>query len=108
MVTEAPLLDVVKTLNRVVKEQPTLPLRDQGENENYDPQKVLVNLKEQDFTKLATNDEAILGKSFKDESTWAEMAKPVNLKHLFKCMVRSTCSFTSENAAKFRYASFLT
>jgi hypothetical protein len=42
------------------------------------------------------------GADLKDADSLQELLKPVNLKHLFKCMVRSGCAFSSDNAAKFR------
>ena len=38
----------------------------------------------------------------KDESSMQELLRVVKLKHLFKCMARNGCSFSSDNAAKFR------
>ena len=38
----------------------------------------------------------------KDEKSLQELMKPVNLKHLFKCMSKTDCSFSSDNAAKFQ------
>ena len=38
----------------------------------------------------------------KDESSMQELLRVVKLKHLFKCMARNGCAFSSDNAAKFR------
>ena len=38
----------------------------------------------------------------KDESSMHDLLRLVKLKHLFKCMARNNCSFSSDNAAKFR------
>ena len=38
----------------------------------------------------------------KDEASMQELLKAVKLKHLFKCMAKTGCSFSSDNAAKFR------
>ncbi len=38
----------------------------------------------------------------KDETSMQELLKIVKLKHLFKCMAKTGCSFSSDNAAKFR------
>ena len=98
--TKISLLDVVKTLqNRSDEPSPT---KDNNDNKNIiDPKTALLQWNNKDFLKLSSND-VLQEKEFKDESAWSEMTKPVNLKHLFKCMLRSSCSFTSDNAAKFR------
>lgn len=38
----------------------------------------------------------------KDETSMQELLKIVKIKHLFKCMAKTECSFSSDNAAKFR------
>ena len=99
--TKVSLLDVVKTLQEKSDELSLTRDTVTKEQSMLDPKMALLHCKNNDFLKLSSN--AFLPeKEFKDESAWSEMTKPVNLKHLFKCMLRSSCSFTSDNAAKFR------
>ena len=47
-------------------------------------------------------DQKFVAADLKDEKCWQELTKPVNMKHLFKCMAKIDCAFSSDNAAKFR------
>jgi hypothetical protein len=58
---------------------------------------------------VSFNEEVCLQKSVespsspgKDETSMQELLRVVKLKHLFKCMARNGCAFSSDNAAKFR------
>ena len=98
---EAALLDIVKIMTKDENEQPNAPLKDDKKTGDPDAKSALFNCKDRTFLTLGTN-KIEFEKGFKNETSLAEMIKPVNLKHLFKCMVRSSCAFTSDNAAKFR------
>ena len=90
------LLDFLKTLKEESEEESTT---NEEQMEDDDPSSSLdVSFDENVSLNRNTESSQVL----KDESSMQELLKIVKLKHLFKCMAKTGCSFSSDNVAKFR------
>jgi len=88
------LLDVIKTLKEESEDESVLE-----EHLEEDTSSSLdVSFDENVIYKKSAES----SQGFKDDVSMQELLKIVKLKHLFKCMAKTGCSFSSDNAAKFR------
>ena len=87
------LLDIVKGIKKVARPEIEEVIDGDVDDDFLAPFSQRFNFER--LTKVCSSE-------LKDDGCLRELLKPGNLKHLFKCMAKSECSFSSDNAGKFK------